>query len=379
MKLGFEKWLVVVGLMLFFTFPEFAQTPSPTPPDEKISVLTEEVRLNVTAQYGNGKFVPNLTADDLLVVESGDPQTITSMNRVPANVLLLLDTGSELNYVKSTVATRITAKILIANLEANDSLAVIQYNDKIETLSDWTKKSEFDSASLDKLFSGRRSRFTEAVNAAIEVFKSRPTDNRHLVLISDGVESVADEAEHQQALQNLLAANITIHIISYTQLEEQSAIKATRRIKINKEKTPPRVPDYIMDVILQTLPDNEEKSARRILKSLNESQRIVVLTLDNQMIKVVRQKREVWRKNEIEFKDLADGSGGMFQAPENLETMWLFAVEVAHAVDSNYVITYTPTRPIAESPNGEPRKVRVGTHRNGVIIRSRQKILANEK
>lgn len=376
MRTDFEKWLFVIGLMLFFTSPGFAQTPSPTPPDEKINILTEEVRLNVTAQYSNGKFVPNLTADDLVIVESGDPQTITSMNRVSANVLLLLDTGSELNFVKSTAATRITAKILIANLEANDTLAVVQYNDKIETVADWIKKSEFDSSSLDnKLFSGRRSRFSEAVNAAIAVFKARPTENRHLVLISDGVESVADEVERQQALQNLLAANITIHIISYTQLEEQSAIKATRRIRIEKEKTPPRIPDYIMDIILQTLPYNE----RKILKALNESQRLVVITLDNKMIKVVRQKREVWRKNEIEFKTLADDSGGIFQAPESLETMWRFAVEVAHAVDANYVITYTPKTPIAESPNGEARKVRIGTHRNGVQIRSRQKIVASRQ
>ena len=376
MRTDFEKWLVVIGLMLFFTLLGFAQdsSPTPTPPDEKINILTEEVRLNVTAQYSNGKFVPNLMADDLLVVESGDPQTITSMNRVPANVLLLLDTGSELNFVKSTATTRITAKILIANLEANDSLAVVQYNDKIETVADWIKKSEFDSANLDnKLFSGRRSRFAEAVNAAIAIFKSRPTENRHLVLISDGAESVADEVKRRQALQNLLAAGITIHIISYTQLEEQSAKQATRRIRIEKEKTPPRIPDYIMDIILQTLPYNE----RKILKALNESQRLIVITLDNKMIKVVRQKREVWRKNEIEFKDLANDSGGVFQAPESLETMWGFAVEVAHAVDANYVITYTPKTPIAESPNNEPRKIRVGTHRNEVQIRSRQKIVTN--
>ena len=376
MRTDFEKWLVVIGLMLFFTLLGFAQdsSPTPTPPDEKINILTEEVRLNVTAQYSNGKFVPNLTADDLLIVESGDPQTITSMKRVPANVLLLLDTGSELNFVKSTATTRITAKILIANLEANDSLAVVQYNDKIETVADWIKKSEFDLSSLDnKLFSGRRSRFAEAVNAAIAIFKSRPTENRHLVLISDGAESVADEVKRRQALQNLLAAGVTIHIISYTQLEEQSAKQATRRIRIEKEKTPPRIPDYIMDIILQTLPYNE----RKILKALNESQRLIVITLDNKMIKVVRQKHEVWRKNEIEFRDLANDSGGVFQAPESLETMWGFAVEVAHAVDANYVITYTPKTPIAESPNNEPRKIRVGTHRNGVQIRSRQKIVTN--
>ena len=99
-------------LIFYFAFGIFGQDPvaAPTPPPEDpIKISTEEVHLNVTAQSDAGKFIPTLTANDLLVVEEGDPQTITSIKKVPANVLLLLDMGSELNFVKRISATRLIA------------------------------------------------------------------------------------------------------------------------------------------------------------------------------------------------------------------------------------------------------------------------------
>jgi hypothetical protein len=66
----------------------------------------------------------------------------------------------------------------------------------------------------------------------------------------------------------------------------------------------------------------------------------------------------------------------MFQAPEETETMWLFAAEIARAIDSQYVVTYIPTKSFAESETNEARKIRVGTHCSGVIIRSRQKVVS---
>ena len=68
-----------VFIILSFAVCGFGQEPTtkPTPPDETIKISTEEVHLNVTAQSDSGRFVPTLTANDLLVVEGGDPQTIT--------------------------------------------------------------------------------------------------------------------------------------------------------------------------------------------------------------------------------------------------------------------------------------------------------------
>ena len=378
MKLNFEKWLFAVGLIILFTFSVFAQesTPQPTPPDEPIKILTEEVHLNVTAQTEYGRIVPNLKMDDLLVVEEGTPQTITSIKQIPANVLLLLDTGGNLNYAKNRAMTGIAAKVVVKNLSPKDTLAIMQYNDRIETVADWT--SDFGSATAEmdkKLLSGKRSRFSEALNAAVGMFKARPMENRHLVLISDGLETVADQTAQQEALRKLLAANITVHVISYTQLEEQLAQKSTQRIKLGDGKTKPRVPEYIFDDMLRGI--NISPEQKRFLKTMNEAQAIVIVNLDNAMIRAVRQKREAWRTSEAKLQNLAEDTGGMFQAPEEYETILKLAVEIAKAIDSNYIISYTPTKPIAESPKGAARKVRVSSHLDSVQIRSRQKIIVD--
>jgi hypothetical protein len=47
------------------------------------------------------------------------------------------------------------------------------------------------------------------------------------------------------------------------------------------------------------------------------------------------------------------------------------------AIGSQYVITYTPKKAIADSPENNPRKVRVSSHCDGVLIRSRQKIITD--
>ena len=371
----FKKRFLIIFMGLS-ALDGFAQNPSPTPPDERINVLTEEVRLNVSAQYADGRVVPTLRADDLLIVESGDPQTITSIKRVPASVLLLLDMGGEPNFVKNAVTTRITTKIVVGNLAPTDTFAVMQYNDKIETLVNWTAREAFDLSGLDnKLLSGKRSRFSEALNAAVNPFQSRPLENRQLVLITDGTESVADETERQQALQNILAANITVHVISYTRLEEQKAQKATQRIKLNNERTTQRLPDYIIEPLLQILHDTEKNRARTILRTMNESQRLVIIQFDNAMIKVVRRRREAWRLSEPKLQTLADDSGGVFLAPESVESMWKFASEVAGTIGAQYVVTYTPKKSFAGSADGQARKIRVSSHLDGVQIRSRQKIV----
>jgi hypothetical protein len=216
MKKQLEKWLFLAVLMLFSSFSAFAQTAAPTPPEETIKITTEEVHLNVTAQTSNGKFVPNLVPDDLLIVESGTPQKIESMRRVPASVLFLLDTGGNFNFAKTLDMTRLTAKLLVENLAPENSLAVMQAYNKIETVTDWTSDKQTVQNDLDKkLFGGNSSRFTDGINAVIEKFRTRPLENRHLVFIGDALDSVASETERQNALRNLLAANITVHVIAY--------------------------------------------------------------------------------------------------------------------------------------------------------------------
>jgi len=193
MKIDVRKIFFFTLIFPLFVLSDSAQEPfaQPTPHEEPIKVFTEEVHLNVTAQTSGGKFVSTLKPDDLLIVESGTPQKIESMKRVPASVLLLLDTGGNLNYAKSLGLTRLTAKLLVEKISDGNSIAAMQSYNKIETVFDWTSSREKVQDDLDKkLFGGNRSQFSNSIAAAIEQFKSRSLENRHLIFIGDGLDSL---------------------------------------------------------------------------------------------------------------------------------------------------------------------------------------------
>lgn len=374
MKSIIGRFSLVLGWTVLLFLSAAAQDEvSKPPPDDPIKIYTEEVKLNVTAQTTGGKFVSTLTPDDLLIVESGTPQKIESMKRVPASVLLLLDTGGNLNFAKTINLSRLTAKLLVEKISAGNALAVMQSYDKIETVSGWTEDRAAVQTDLDrKLFGGNRSRFSDSVTAAIEMFRARPAENRHLVFIGDGLDSLAGEPERQKALQDLLAANITVHVVAYNKMEAARARPMTRRFQIGEEREAPRVPEHVLEDIIRSLPKDMRDGFRRMAKA----ERLFIIRLDNRAQKLAREKLAAWNKTETELQQVAEDTGGMFQAPEQIETMWSFAGEIAQAIDSQYVVTYIPAKPFAGSAGGEARKIRVSTHCDGVVIRSRQKLVS---
>lgn len=134
---------------------------------ERLRIVVEEVQLPVAAYDAYGHFDPSLTIDDLLVLENGIPQEVRSVRHLPAKVVLLLDTGGQLNTAKSIRTTRAVAKNLVSALNVQDEVSVLQFNDKVEVLQDWTHDFERVSRVLDtKLLSGKRAHLSEALVAA---------------------------------------------------------------------------------------------------------------------------------------------------------------------------------------------------------------------
>ena len=103
--------------------PQPSPSPSPSlPPDQRetqepVKVFTEEVRLPVVAVDQFGHYDPTLVVDDVLVLEDGKPQSVRSVRHIPANVLIVLDTGGELSGLggmsKRTNLTRQVATELV--------------------------------------------------------------------------------------------------------------------------------------------------------------------------------------------------------------------------------------------------------------------------
>src|SRR6201986_3822666 len=113
--------------------------PTPTPQDDEAErIYTEEVRLPVFAYDENGRPDIRLERDDVLVVEDDVPQEVKSVRRVPASVVLVLGTGWDLDPIVRANDTRDIALSVIQSLREGDSLAVLQFNGRTDTLQGWT-------------------------------------------------------------------------------------------------------------------------------------------------------------------------------------------------------------------------------------------------
>ncbi len=341
-------------------------TPTPVPDDDE-KILTEEIKLGVLAFDESGKFVPDLKKEDLVISENGRLHQATSLRRLPANVLIVLDVGSEISYAKRNKITAETAKALVNALQADDSVAVMQYGDKVEILSDWTRDKEFLNEILDyrKLGFGRRSAFNSALDSAVNFFQNSPLENRHLILITDGIDSFNDTKLKEAWQKNLLSSDINVHVISYTTMQ-QSVLAPKKSIWQKGEPTPRRLPEEV----LIALPKDQQQILRM--------PRLGSINTDRAMIRKRKQESESLKKSEKLLTAIAEDTNGEIFLPETKEEMIEKMATLAKNIDSQYVATYTPKNPLNDAADGEVRNIEVTSRRADIQIQGKRKFVVNK-
>jgi len=359
-----QRILFVAFLISAFSVVGFTQTPTPTPPietDEKPTrITTEEIQLNVVARNQFDHFDPTLIADDLMVVEDRVPHKIESLRRVPANVMLILDMGGEMRTAKNLKTTQAAAASLIRSLSSEDRIAVIQYSDRAQVLSEWETKDEAIDAIAKKLAFGRRSVFVEALKTAAKMLDSREAQNRHLVLITDGLDSTAKKVERDAAIKKLLEANVSVHVLSYTAMEQKGNASRSVILKGGDGKIPKRTDE------------NNKISLPGPIQDLMNLPRLGSINTDREMIKKARQQQQDLRDSQAQLNDLAFKTGGAIVFPESDETLVAEGKKIAELIDSIYVATYIPKRPLEASAPGEKREIGVVSRRVGLRVEARR-------
>lgn len=347
-----------------------AQTasPSPTPEDKEgqdpVKVFTEEVRLPVIATDHAGNYDAGLEIDEVLVLEDGKAQQIRSIRHLPTNVLLLLDTGNQLG-LKDTNATRAVALRLISRLKDGDRFAIMQFAMRPELLQPWTTDKTIAAKVLkSKLLAGKSSRLNDAVVAAAAQFKETPPGTRHLVLITDGVEEPGGKTTLAKALRELNSTQVSVHVISYTLLARLALAGQTSIVKGGDGKQrdghPASNPVANGD---PTLPPGSTRTPTFKIGSVD---------LDFAMRRKRKEYERATHDSERLLTEIAQESGGRIMLPDSLETMLSQADSIARDIGAHYVITYRPTRPLAEAKPGEYRQIEVASRRVGLYLRSRR-------
>ncbi len=347
-------------------------SPSPSPSStpvsqeseqDRVKVFTEEVRLPVIAVDSYGHYDPTLEPDDVLVLEDGVAQQVRSVRHIPANVLFLLDTGGELSGLggvsKSTGLTRQVAMDLVRRLQDGSWVSVLQSNNSVEILQPWTTDKQATLKTLKtKVSSGKRSRFSDALAVAAQQLKDRPEGSRHVVIITDGVDSPGGKISRADAVGRLIAARATVHIISYTELVRQKSDNKTTAVTVGPQ--PPG-----RDPIAQTDPTLPPGATRTPAFGVG-------IRFDPAMRRQRKAYEAEVKKSEQVLTNVADETGGKILLPISSDEMLAQAVEVSRAIGAEYVVTYRPKRPLAEASPGEYRRVQVSSRRVGLSLHSRR-------
>src|SRR6185369_261232 len=210
-------------------------TPPPAPTLKKqpeqdvsegdvVSVDTTEVMFPVTVRDSNGRLVSDLTRNDFRVYEDNRLQPLSdlALRQVPVDVVLMVDASS--SVAKNLDDFRRAAQGFAAKLEADDRISLIKFDDRIELLQDWTKSRFQLQRALNRVEPGMFTRFNDALLLASKEQFGGPNikSRRAAIVLSDGIDNGRGTSTLDAALQALLRAQVTVYIVSNTEISRAS-------------------------------------------------------------------------------------------------------------------------------------------------------------
>ena len=326
-----------------------APAPTATPANdeqEPVKVYTQEVRLPVVAYDDHERFDPTLSTDDVLVLEDGVPQTVKSVRRVPANILLVLDLGSQVAGTRDSATVREASLRIIAAMREGDRLAIIQNaGRRVELLQDWTTdRAGASHAVKTKFFSGNRSRLAECISAAVARLKEQPVGDTHAIIFTSGLESqsrdlIRTEQLPKDALQKLTETQASVHVFGFAALVQV----------FEKNRTPLGV-------------GGSGNTVR------------VTVDMDFEMRRWFKNYARATKQREQQLRDLARETGGRVLLPSTSEEIISLSEKVARDIGAQYVVTYSPKRPF-DPAQGERRKAEALSRKIGLQLFSLREVV----
>jgi len=209
-----------------------------------------------------------------------------------------------------------------------------------------------------KLISAKRSRISEAIANASVQLKDRPEGSRHVVMITDGVDTPGVKINREEAIKQLIAARATVHIISYTEFVRQKSDSKSSNVSTGQRPTS-------SDPITATDPTLPPGTTRQPSFGVG-------IRFDPAMKRLRKAYEAEVKKSQEALKTFANETGGQMLLPLNRDDMLAEANEVARAIGAEYVVTYRPKRPLAEAKPGEYRRIEVASRRVGLSLQARR-------
>lgn len=173
---------------------------------------TELVDLYVTVTDSNGRLVPNLTRDDFVVFDNGDPQELVLFeNEVrPISVVLMLDTSASMT--PSLDLLKAGSEQFLIRMLPEDQGRVGAFNDKIQVEpAEFTSDRDVLIDSLKLLDFGNPTRLYDGVMAGLDALIN-VTGRRVVLVFTDG-DDTDSTSKSGDVMDRAVAEEVMIYAI----------------------------------------------------------------------------------------------------------------------------------------------------------------------
>lgn len=312
-----------------YSRPVLAQSVQPTPtpqkqddqdidPNDVISVNTTEVLLPVTVRDASGQLVSNLSRTDFRVFEDGVDQPLSdlSLRQVPVDVVLMVDASS--SVADNLDDFRRAAEGFASHLAADDRLSLIQFDDRVLLVQDWTKSLVQLRRALKRIAPGMFTRFHDGMLLAARDQLPRGNARHAIIVLTDGIDS-GRGSTFEAALRAALQSQTTVYVVSNSEIE-----RATK-----------------------------EAELANLLSGSTSTVRFNELRITD-----LRMGLQALDASEQNLSQLTRATGGRLYKPKSFADLDRVYAEVADELRHQYAIYYSP---LNKRRDGQFRRVRVET------------------
>jgi VWFA-related protein len=272
----------------------------------------------VSVRDSNGRLVTKLTRDDFRVFEDDQLQPLRdlALREVPVDAILMIDGSS--STARNLEDFRKAAEAFSVRLATADRISLVQFDDTVRVLQDWTTSRFQLKRALLRITPGMFTRFYDALALASKEQYGSSKSRRAVIVFTDGIDS-GRGASLESAAAALLEAQVTVYVVSNTEISRASKLADL---------------DSLM---------NGGQSAQRFNKLQIDDLRLGLQALD--------QSEQILEK-------ITAATGGRLYKPKSFDALESTYAEVAEELRHQYALYYMP---LNKKRGGEFRRVRVET------------------
>jgi VWFA-related protein len=352
MKMGWTN-LGSTLCALLFAAPAYGQAPegpmSPQPGMEiqkappNIRVRTVLVNTPVTVRNVKGEMVHNLEESDFRITDNGVSQKIThfTLGGDPISLVVVVETSERIGPILPQIRK---SGILISQtvIGPTGEGAVVGFDDRVNTLLDFTNSAEDMDKTMSRLPEGSQgSKLFDAMSKAVEMLSTRPEvsekdfGKRRVMLVISEAHDSGSEEKLGEVLRRAQLANITIYAVGI------SGAKADLQRKPEEKKPLKATPDGVFGMppppgTVQT--PTTEAQAEAAGAPLAAAVALAVWAVQHAKDKVTAHELEI----------AAAATGGQHVSAWRNRTIEKVIDEMGGELHAQYTLSYTPRGDVAD-------------------------------